>query len=483
MQRRIGRVAVLGAGVAGSGIAAHVASMGLPCYLLDIVPNKLTDEEAAKGLTLDDPAVRNRFGTLGIENALKASPSAFLDADDAALVTVGNFEDNMDWLGETDWIVEAVVENLDVKKRVLKNVEKFRSERSIVSSTTSSLSIKEMAEGLSKEMRQHFLGTHFFNPVRYVRLLELIAGPGTDREVLEYMAYFGEKVLGKGVVFAKDAPHFIANRLGTFGIMAAMKATKKMGYRIEEVDRILGRATGRPVSSVFGRTDIMGVDALIEVAQNVFKSLPNDPDREVFRPPQFLKKMVGKNMLGEKTEQGFYRRAEVESEEKILALDLDKMEYRELEEVEIDSLDMAENIDDPGERVKTLLCAEDRGGKSAWRAMCDTLLYAVERIPEIADDIVNVDNAVRWGLNWEIGPFEAWDAIGVGDSVWRMEKEGRKIPENVRKVLDEGKGCFYIVERGKRKYFDFATGKYKSIAPNPNVIVLKGKKVVKSNRG
>jgi 3-hydroxyacyl-CoA dehydrogenase len=466
----------------GSEIAAYVAGMGLPCYLLDMVPEELTDEETAKGLTLDDPAVRNRLANLGVQNALMADPPAFFDVDDAALIRVGNLEDNMDWLGGADWIVEAVTENLDLKKRLLKNVEKFRSEGSIVSSTTSVVSIREMGKGLSKEMRQHFLGAHFLNPVRYVRLLELVPGPNTEAEVLDFLMRFCEKVLGKGVVVAKDKPYFIANRLGTFGIMAAIKATKKMGHRIEEVDRILGCATGRGATGVFARADDIGVDVLMNVAQKLHKSLPDDPDRDVFRPPPLLKKMVAKNMLGDTTGRGFYRRAEVGGARRSLALDLDKMDYREREEVEIDSLSEAENIDDPGERVKALVYAEDRGGKSGWRAMCDVLVYAVERVPEIADDIVGVDNAVRWGLDWEIGPFEAWDAIGVAESVSRMEQEGRKIPENVRRVLEEGKGSFYVVDKRVRKYFDFTTGKYKPVEPNSNVTVLKGRKAVKANR-
>ena len=476
-------MAVLGSGVRGSGLSAYVAGIGLPCYLLDLVPEELADEETAKGLTLDDPAVRNRLGNLGVQHALKADPPAFFDVDDPALIRVGNFEDNMDWLGEADWIVEAVAENLDVKKRLLKNVEKFRSEGSIVSSATSALPISEMGKGLSKEMRQHFLGTHFLNPVRYVRLIEIVPGPDTDSEVLEFMAHFAERVLGKRVAIAKDVPYFIADRLGTFGIMAAMKATKKMGHRIEEVDRILGLATGRAASGVFARADTMGVDALMNVAQDLHKRLPNDPDRDVFRPPQFLRKMVGKNALGDKAARRFYKRAEFGGAQMVLALDLDKMEYREREAVEIDSLDKVGRIDDPGERVKALVYAEDRGGKSAWRAMCDMLLYAVEHVPEIAGEIVDVDNAVRWGLDWAIGPFEAWDAIGVRESVSRMEQEGRKIPEKVRRVLGEGEGSFYVSEEGGTKYFDFATGKYEPLAANPNVTVLDGSKVVKSNRG
>jgi len=487
MERRIEKVAVLGAGVMGSGIAAHLAGVGIPSYLLDIVPKELTDAESAKGLTLDDPEVRNRLGNLGIQNALKARPAAFYDPDDAELITVGNFDDNMDWLGEVDWIVEVVVENLDIKKRVFKNVEKFRSEGSVVSSNTSGLPIKDMTEGLSKEMRRCFLGTHFFNPARYMRLLELIPGPDTDKQVLQFMAQFGEEVLGKGIVYAKDTPNFIANRIGIFSTMAAMKAMKEMKYKIEEVDKILGPATGKPKSAVFRTADLVGLDTLMHVAENVYKNLPDDPQRAIFRPPAFLKKMVENRMLGEKTKQGFYKRTKVDGKRTILVLDPDKMEYREQEKVRIDSLGKAKDIDDPGERIKTVVYADDRAGKFAWRTMSESLLYTAERIPEIADDVVNVDNAMKWGFNWELGPFEAWDAIGVQESVERMKKEGKKIPKNVRDVVEKGKGSFYITERGKRKYFDFATGKYKQIPPNPNVIVLKNKKdqkkVVKQNVG
>jgi 3-hydroxyacyl-CoA dehydrogenase len=487
MERQIEKVAVLGAGVMGSTIAAHVAGVGIPCYLLDIVPTDLTDDEKAKGLTLDDPAVRNRFGTLGIRNALKSRPPAFYDDDDAALITVGNLDDNMDWLDGVDWIVEAVVENLDVKQRVFKSVEKFRSEASIVSSNTSGLPIKDMTEGLSKEMVRHFLGTHFFNPVRYMHLLELIPGPDTDKEVLDFMAHFGERVLGKGVVFAKDTPNFIANRIGTWSMMAAIKAMKKSGYKIEEVDKILGPATGRPKSAIFRTADIVGLDTLMHVADNVYRNLPDDPRREVFRPPEFMREMVEKGMLGEKTKQGFYKRTKVDGKRVILALDLDTMEYREQETVSIDSLGKAKGIDDPAERMKEVVVADDRAGKFAWRVLSDTLLYAAQCMPEIADDVLSVDNAMKWGFNWEIGPFEAWDAIGVRESVERMKKEGKKVPQSVTDIIEKGEGSFYVTEDEERKCFDFATGEYKPIAANPYVIILKSRKdrneIVKRNAG
>jgi len=487
MERQIEKVAVLGAGVMGSTIAAHVAGVGIPCYLLDIVPKDLTDEEKAKGLTVDDPAVRNRFGTLGVRNALKSRPPAFYDEEDAALVTVGNFEDNMDWLDEADWIIEAVVENLDIKKRMFKSVEKFRSEGSIVSSNTSGLPITEMTKGLSKEMRRHFLGTHFFNPVRYMHLLELIPGPDTDKEVLDFMSYFGERVLGKGVVFGKDTPNFIANRIGTWSMMAAIKATKETGYKIEEVDKILGPATGRPKSAIFRTADIVGLDTLMHVAANAYKNLPDDPRRDILRPPDFLKQMVKNKMLGEKTKQGFYKRTKVDGKSAILALDLDEMEYRQQEKVRIDSLGSVKDVDDPGQRMKKVVYADDRAGKFAWRVVSDSLLYAAGCIPEIADDVVNVDNAMKWGFNWEIGPFEAWDAIGVRESVERMRKEGKKIPQNVSDVIEKGEGSFYVTDNGERRYFDFTSGEYKPIAASPYVIVLKGRKdqaeVVKRNAG
>lgn len=487
MERRIDKVAVLGAGIMGSGIAAHIAGVGIPCYLLDIVPKEVTEEEKAKGLTQNDPAVRNRFGNLGIQNALKARPGAFFDPDDAALIKVGNFEDNMDWLGEADWIVEAVIENLEIKKRLFKTVEKFRKDTSIVSSNTSGLPINEMTDGLSKEMRQNFLGTHFFNPARYMYLLELIPGPDTDKEVIGFMAQFGEKVLGKGVVFAKDTPGFVGNRIGIFGMMGTMKAMKEMGYSIEEVDAILGPATGKPKSAIFRTADIVGLDTVVHVAENQYEKLPDDPHRDVFRPPDFVKKMVEKKMLGEKTQQGFYKRAKVQGKTEILALDLDKLEYRPQVKFRADSLGKAKGIDDPGERIKAVVYSDDRAGKFAWRVLSDGLLYTAGLIPEIADDIVNVDNAMKWGFNWEIGPFEAWDAIGVKESVDRMKKEGKKIPKNVQKVLEKGKGSFYLKEGGKKRYFDFGTGKYKAIPPNPNAIILKDEKtenkVVKSNMG
>ena len=487
MKRRIEKVAVLGSGVMGSGIAAHLANVGIPCYMLDIVPKELTPKEEAAGLTLDSPKVRNRIAATGLQNALKARPAAFHTKKNAELITVGNFDDNMDWLSEVDWIVEVVIENLEIKQRVFKNVEKYRKDETIVSSNTSGIPIKGMVEGLSQGMREHFLVTHFFNPVRYMNLLELVAGEDTDAEIMEFMADFGERVLGKGIVFGKDTPNFIANRIGIQGSMCTLKTALEMGYKVEEVDRIFGPALGRPKSAVLRTADIVGLDTMLHVAKNVYASLPDDESREIFKPPEIMEKLVEKGALGQKSGAGFYKRTKVDGKKAILALDLDTLEYREQEKVRIDSLGAARNIEDPAERIKTVVFADDRAGEFAWRVITDGLLYAARRIPEIADDIVNVDNAMKWGYNMELGPFETWDALGVKETVDRLEKEGKEIPENVRKVLEKGDGKFYHYADGKRSYFDFATETYKAVPASPNVIVLKSEKdrnkIVKRNPG
>jgi len=487
MEKKIKKVAVLGAGVMGATIAAHLANVGIPSIMLDIVPNKLTAEEEKKGLNFQHPAVRNRFAVTGKQNLLKARPAALAVPEFARLIEVGNFEDHLARLAEVDWVIEVVVENLKIKQELFKKVASVRKPGTIVSSNTSGIPIKDICAGMDLEFKQHFLGAHFFNPPRYMRLLEVIPIPETLPEVVNFMVDFGERVLGKGVVYAKDSPNFIANRVGIFGMLHLIKTMVEDGYSIEEVDAITGPAMGRPSSASFRTTDLVGLDTFAHVSKNLYENAPKDEMRETFKIPDFIQKMIEKNWLGNKTGQGFYKRIKSAEGKETLALDYKTLEYHPTQKIKYPSLDAAKAASGAANKIKALVYAEDRGGQFAWKVVSDSLLYAARRIPEIADDVYNVDNAMKWGFNWELGPFETWDAIGVEESVARMKKEGKAIPPLVKNLLAKKKKTFYVRKNGQVSFFDLQSGKYKKVVENPQVILLSSlkerKKLVKSNAG
>lgn len=487
MEKKIKKVAVLGAGVMGAAIAAHFANVGVPTILLDIVPNKLTPEEEKKGLTLNDPAVRNRLATLGKQNLLRARPAALAIPELANLIEVGNFADHLTRLTEVDWIIEAVVENLKIKQGLFRQVAAVRRPGTIVSTNTSGIPIKDICAEMDLEFKQHFLGTHFFNPPRYMKLLEIIPLPETRPEVIKLIADFGERVLGKGIVYAKDTPNFIANRIGIFGMLYLIKTMMEKGYTIEEVDAITGPAMGRPKSASFRTTDLVGLDTFAHVAQNLYDNVPQDEKREIFKIPDFIQKMIERQWLGDKTGQGFYKQVKTGEGKEILVLDLKTLEYRPSAKIKYPSLEAAKATPDAGSKIKTLIYAEDRAGRFAWEVVSESLLYAASKIPEIADDIYNVDNALKWGFNWELGPFETWDAIGVKESVARMSKEGKRIPPLVERLLAQGKESFYCRRNGQIFFFDLQLGDYKKVPENPRLILLPAlkeqNKVVKTNAG
>ena len=487
MERKIKKAAVLGSGVMGATIAAHLANVGIPSIMLDIVPNQLTPEEEKKGLTLKHPAVRSRFAISGKQNLLKMRPAALAVPEFAGLIEVGNFEDHLSRLAEVDWIVEVVVENLKIKQDLLKKVAAVRRPGSILSTNTSGIPVKDICAGMDLEIKQHFLGTHFFNPPRYMKLLEIIPLPETLPEVVKFMADFGERVLGKGIVYAKDSPNFIANRIGIFGMLNLMKIMDEEGLTIEEVDAITGPPMGRPKSAAFGTTDLVGLDTFAHVAKNLYENAPNDEMREVFKVPEFVQKMLDKKWLGNKTGQGFYKRIKTEAGKEKLVLDYKTLEYRPAQKAKFPSLDAAKAASTPAAKAKALIYGEDRAGKFAWKITNDSLLYAARRIPEIAEDVYNIDNAVKWGFNYEAGPFESWDALGVEESVDRMKKEGKAIPPLVEKLLKKKYQTFYQKKDGKVYFFDLKTGRYKKAPENPRVILLPSlkerQKVVKSNAG
>lgn len=429
----IRKVAVLGAGVMGQGISAHLANAGIPSILFDIVPRDLVPGAPRSKLAID-----------GIANATKLKPAAFYRADDASLVSPANYEDDAGRLAECDLIIEVVVENLNIKSRVYEWVAKNRRPGSVVASNTSGLSLAAMAAPMPEEMRRHFLVMHFFNPVRYMRLLELVTGPETDPEVVRRVARFGERVLGKGIVFAKDTPNFVANRIGTYGILSVFHHSGRLGLGIDEVDAIFGAPMGRPGSAVFRTADLVGLDTLDHVLATVYEGAPHDEARELFQSPLWLKQMITEGALGEKSGRGFYKKGtDAAGNRVILSRDLKTGEYAPQKKVRFPSLGQAKNADDLAGRLRILTSAQDPAGQLAWSVTADTLVYAANRVPEIADDIVNVDRAMRWGFAWETGPFETWDILGVAGSVSRMEAEGRTVPGWVKDMLAAGRERFY----------------------------------------
>ncbi len=486
---QIRKVAILGAGVMGARIAAHLANAGIPSYLLDLVPTALTDEEKVQGLTLASPAVRNRFAAQGLQTAVKSKPAAFFVPELAELITVGNFDDNLDWVKEVDWVIEVVVERLEIKQQLLQRVAARRKPGTIVTSNTSGIAIASIAAGMSDEFKRHFLGTHFFNPPRYMRLLEIIPTADTAPELVSFITEFGEKVLGKGLVFCNDTPNFIANRIGVFAMLYVVQQMMKDGLTIEDVDAITGPATGKPKSATFRTADLVGIDTLVHVANNLYEAVPEDEMRAIFKLPDFINEMVKRNWLGDKTKQGFYRSEKSADGQRIIfTLRYDTFEYQEKGKSKYGSLEMAKAIDDVGERLKAVAAAKDAAAKFFWETLSATLIYTANRIPEITDSLVNIDNAMKWGFNWELGPFESWDAIGLVESVQRMADEGKPVPAIIKKMLADGNHSFYKRDNGNLFYFDFATNSYQPVVLGKDVMVLalqkqKPGKLLKHNAG
>src|SRR6185503_19518109 len=445
-------------------------------------------DETAKGLTLDSKEVRTRIARAGFDAAKKAKPAAFFTPAAAALVSIGNFDDDLAQLKTCDLVIEAVVENLEIKRQLYERVDEHRKPGSIIASNTSGIPIRNLAEGRSEDFKAHFVGIHFFNPPRYLHLVEVIRTQWTKGEVACFLFGFLDQRLGKGVVGAKDRPNFIANRIGTFGAMVTIKTMLEDGYSFEEIDKITGQLIGRPKSATFRTFDLVGLDVFGHVVKNLYEALPEDDEREVFVAPEFLAAMIGKGILGNKTKGVFYRKQAGEGgKREIWVLDHATLEYRPAAKVKLPALDMAKNIEDLPERIKALVWGKDRVGTFLWKTMSRTFRYTANRIPEIADTVVEIDRAMRWGFNWELGVFETWDAIGVERSVARMQEEGVAIPANVQKLLDSGAKSFYKKHDGQQFYFDFATEQYLPLADQPGVIILKTVKertgVIKKNAG
>ncbi|WP_431027720.1 3-hydroxyacyl-CoA dehydrogenase/enoyl-CoA hydratase family protein [Lysinibacillus sp. LZ02] len=480
MTYKIQKAAVLGSGVMGSGIAAHLANIGIPTLLLDIAPKELTTEEQAKGLTLENPAVRNRFVNGALQKLLKQKPAPLASKKNLALITPGNFEDDLDQLKDVDWIIEVIVENLEIKKGLMEKIDAVRTPGTIISSNTSGVSINAMAEGRSEDFKKHFLGTHFFNPPRYLKLLEVIPSTTTAPEVVEFMQVFGEDVLGKGVVIAKDTPNFIANRIGTYGLIVTMKEMQERGYSVGEVDSVTGPLIGRPSSATFRTLDVVGLDTFAHVAKNVYDHTTGE-EQAVFAEDPTLKKMIENGWLGAKSGQGFFLKQGKEIKE----LNLDTFEYEPVKKLKTPSIEMAKQARGLANKVKTLVYAKDRTGELLWNIFAPTLIYSAQLTGEIADDIVAIDNALKWGFGWAQGPFEMWDAIGVKQSVEKMKEEGREIPAFVQGLLDKGLETFYSEIDNELAYYNGTD--YVKVPINEKAIDLKRYKkkhgVIKSNAG
>jgi 3-hydroxyacyl-CoA dehydrogenase len=482
IRMNINRVAVVGAGVMGSAIAAHFANVGFPVDLLDIAPSELSADEKAKGLTLSHSQVRNRIVRNGLESAKRSRPAAFFVPEFADLIRLGNLEDHLSRLSEVDWIIEAVTENFEIKEGVLRRIETVRKPGAIVSSNTSGIPIYRLSVGLSEDFRGHWLGTHFFNPPRYMKLLEVIPTAETLPAVIQAVAEIGDRRLGKGIVYAKDTPNFIANRIGTLSLQHTLQLMIESHFSIDEIDQMTGPAIGRPKSATFRTLDIVGIDTFVHVTNNIYQNAPYDERRELFKLPSFIDQMLQRKWLGEKSGQGFYKRA---GKGEILSLDLTTMEYGPRRKGRFPSLETAKSIDNLGERLRFLVRANDPAGTFLWKTLSEVLVYSANRVPEISNDLVNVDNAMKWGFNWELGPFETWDTLGAEEVVARLQKEGRDVPALVERVLRTAEKSFYARREGVLTYFDLKSSDFKPVPEIPGVLFLASlkerQKVIKKN--
>ncbi|MHB9145996.1 MAG: 3-hydroxyacyl-CoA dehydrogenase NAD-binding domain-containing protein [Symbiobacteriia bacterium] len=453
MARAVRKAAVLGAGVMGAQIAAHLANVGIPSVLLDIVPRELSDEEKKKGLTPESPEFRNRFALGALKKLRELKPSPIYSPDSLNLIQPGNFEDHLSWVKDADWIVEAVVENLGIKQELWQKVETHWQPGAVVSSNTSGISINAIAAKNSPEFQKHFLGTHFFNPPRYMKLLEVIPTPATDPEIVSFITEFGERVLGKGVVLCKDTPNFIANRVGTYGLMVTLHAMRQFGLGVDEVDALTGPVMGRPKSATFRTLDIVGLDTMAHVANNTREAVTEEWEKQAFEIPDYLQEMIKRGWLGDKTGQGFFRKVKSEAGKEIFTLDLNTLEYKPRAKAKFASLEAAKVLPEAKQRLRALVYGQDKAGEFVWTVTKRVLLYAAAKAQEIADDIVSIDKAMRWGFNWDKGPFETWDLIGVRKSVERMRAEGETIPPLVEELLAGGHDSFYQEEPEHTLYF------------------------------
>ncbi len=460
------RVGIIGSGVMGSGIAAQLANAGVPSLVLDIVPTELTAEEQAAGLTLSDRRVRNRIAHSSVQLLLKSKPAQLFDSSLIQLIEVGNIEDDLARLAEVDWVIEAAPEKVEIKQSLFERLETVFRPGQLISSNTSGISIKEMMAGRSEALRKQFMVTHFFNPPRYMRLLEIVPGPETDPALVERAAWIGTHILGKGIVYAKDTPNFIANRVGVAEIGRILNAVEEKEFTVEEVDALSGKAISRPKSGFFRLVDIVGLDTLVNNSKYFAEKIGGEASARALKMPGFVHAMMEKNLRGEKTQAGFYKRVSAGGQKEIHALNLKTFEYGPRQKVTFPCLESSKLIEDVRARVKAVAGSRDRGGEFVWDFLSATLVYTARAAKEISDDILNIDRAMKWGFNWDLGPFELWDALGVESVVERLTAEGREIPELARELLAAGCKSFYGVENEVATYYNFHAKRMEPI-PSP----------------
>ena len=473
MKRRINKVAVIGSGIMGSGIACHFANIGVEVLLLDIVPRELNEKEKKKGLSLDDKVVRNRIVNDSLQESVKSKPSPIYHKDFVNRIETGNLEDDISKVSEADWIIEVVVERLDIKKQVFENLEKHRTPGTLITSNTSGIPINFMTDGRSDDFKKHFCGTHFFNPPRYLRLFEIIPGKETSPEVLDFLEMYGEKFLGKKAVLAKDTPAFIGNRIGIFSIMSLFHTVKDMGLTIEEVDKLTGPVIGRQKSATFRTVDVVGLDTLVHVANGLYENVPDDEQHDLFALPNFIDTMMENEWLGSKSGQGFYKKIKKDDgSSEIKSLDLDTMEYRDRKSASFGTLEQTKSIDNVADRFEVLVKGKDKAGDFYRKSFSALFAYVSNRIPEITDSLYKIDDAMKAGFGWEHGPFQIWDAIGVQKGIEMMKEEGHEPAAWVDEMLKSGSNSFYTVKEGNTYYYNIDDKKQTKIPGQDAFIIL-----------
>lgn len=472
MNRNIKKVAVLGSGVMGSAIACHFANIGLEVLLLDMVPKALTDAHKAKGMTEDHPAFRNSLVNYHLGNSLKSKPSPIYRQSFASRIKTGNFDDDFAKIKEADWVIEVVVERLDIKKIILEKVDKHRTPGTLVSSNTSGIPIQMMLEGRSDDFQDHFCGTHFFNPPRYLRLLEIIPSPKTKPEIIDFFMHYGARFLGKKTVLCKDTPAFIANRIGVYSIMNLFHTVEEMRLTVTEVDKLTGPVLGRPKSATFRTCDVVGLDTLVHVANGVRENCPNDEEKSAFELPGYVSKLVENNWLGSKTGQGFYKKEVVDGKKEILALNLKTMAYEAQEKANFPVFALTKTIDNLAERTKVLYYAKERAGEFYQKSFNGIFAYVSNRIPEITEDLYKIDDGMKAGFGWELGPFETWDAVGVEKSLALVKASGKTVAPWVDNMLARGFKSFYTIENGQKKFYDIKTKQYQPIPGTEDLLFI-----------
>lgn len=467
-KRRIKKVAIVGSGIMGSGIACHFANIGVDVLLLDIIPRELNAAEKAKGLTLDDKAVRNRIVNDSLTNSLKSRPSPIYDQAFKSRITTGNLEDDIAKVKDVDWIMEVVVERLDIKKQVFEKLEKYRTPGTLITSNTSGIPIHFMSEGRSEDFQKHFCGTHFFNPARYLKLFEIIPGPKTSQEVLDFLNTYGEKFLGKTAVIAKDTPAFIGNRIGIFGIQSLFHQVKAMDLTVEEVDKLTGPVIGRPKSATFRTVDVVGLDTLVHVANGIYENCPNDEAHELFKLPDFINTMVENKWLGSKTGQGFYKKEGSD----IRTLDLNTLQYRDKKSARFATLELTKTVDKVIDRFPILISGKDKAGEFYRKNFAEMFAYVANRIPEITDDLYKIDDAMKAGFGWEHGPFQIWDAVGVEKGIALMKAEGLEPAAWVNEMIAAGSKSFYTIKDGNTFYYNIPSKTQEKVPGQDAFIIL-----------